>query len=262
MALRLHLVQAVSVLALSTTLAGCGGIQNMNANSLLDAGGSLYKSVSLSDADVVALANEACAASDQQNRLAPLGSAYQRRLEAVVRPMPATIAGKTPQYRVYLTPSVNAWAMSNGCIRVYSGLMDKMNDNELRGVIGHEIGHVALGHTKGRMQVAYASVAARKLGTASGNGLVSSLSQGQAGEMAQKIIGAQFSQSQESQADDFSFDQMKQRNLDEHGLKTAFDKLASMEASSGSPSGASLFASHPPSTERSAHIQQRIDSGK
>ena len=40
-------------------------------------------------------------------------------------------------------------------VRVYSGLMDKMNDDELRFVIGHEIGHVALDISKKAMQVAY-----------------------------------------------------------------------------------------------------------
>ncbi|VTR30443.1 Uncharacterized metalloprotease yggG [Serratia fonticola] len=34
--------------------------------------------------------------------------------------------------------------MANGCIRVYSGLMDMMDDNEVEGVLGHEMGHVAL----------------------------------------------------------------------------------------------------------------------
>ena len=56
-----------------------------------------------------------------------------------------------------MTKDVNAWAMANGCVRVYSGLMDMMNDNEVRGVVGHEMGHVALGHTKKAMQVAYAT---------------------------------------------------------------------------------------------------------
>ncbi len=46
-------------------------------------------------------------------------------------------------------------------VRVYSGLMDVMNDNEVEGVLGHEMGHVALGHTRKAMQVAYATVAAR-----------------------------------------------------------------------------------------------------
>ena len=31
-----------------------------------------------------------------------------------------------------MTKDVNAWAMGNGCVRVYSGLMDQMNDDEPR----------------------------------------------------------------------------------------------------------------------------------
>ncbi|MGQ7116108.1 M48 family metalloprotease, partial [Escherichia sp. TWPC-MK] len=50
------------------------------------------------------------------------------------------------------TSDVNAWAMANGCVRVYSGLMDMMNDNEIEGVLGHELGHVALGHSLAEMK--------------------------------------------------------------------------------------------------------------
>lgn len=50
-----------------------------------------------------------------------------------------------------MTSDVNAWAMANGCVRVYSGLMDMMNDNEIEGVLGHELGHVALGHSLAEM---------------------------------------------------------------------------------------------------------------
>ncbi len=38
-----------------------------------------------------------------------------------------------------MAKDVNAFAMANGCIRVYSGLMDMMTDNEVEAVIGHEI---------------------------------------------------------------------------------------------------------------------------
>ena len=60
-----------------------------------------------------------------------------------------------------MTSDVNAWAMANGCVRVYSGLMDMMNDNEIEGVLGHELGHVALGHSLAEMKASYAIVAAR-----------------------------------------------------------------------------------------------------
>ena len=65
-----------------------------------------------------------------------------------------------------MTSDVNAWAMANGCVRVYSGLMDMMNDNEIEGVLGHELGHVALGHSLAEIEASYAIVAARDAGSA------------------------------------------------------------------------------------------------
>ena len=128
-------------------------------------------------------------------------------------------------YKVYITKDVNAWAMANGCVRVYSGLMDMMNDNEVRGVVGHEMGHVALGHTKKAMQVAYATSAARTVASSAG-GVAGALSGSQLGDFSEKLINAQFSQTQESAADDYSFDLQKKKNLDPSGLVTAFNKLA------------------------------------
>jgi len=149
--------------------------------------------------------------------------------------------------------------MANGCIRVYSGLMDLMNDDELRGVIGHEIGHVALGHSKSRMQTAYAASAVRGLASAAG-GVAAQLSQSQAGELGEKFINAQFSQANESAADNYSFDLLTERKLERKGLVTAFDKLAKL--SGGSSSGSSLMSTHPPSAERSARMQKRLDAAK
>jgi len=65
---------------------------------------------------------------------------------------------------------------------------------------------MALGHTKKAMQVAYTATAARGAAAAAGNGAVAALSSSQLGDLGAKLINAQFSQSQESAADDYSFD--------------------------------------------------------
>ncbi|CCP01962.1 putative metalloprotease [Erwinia amylovora Ea644] len=147
--------------------------------------------------------------------------------------------------------------MANGCIRVYSGLMDLMSDNEVEGVLGHEMGHVALGHSRKAMQLAWATTAARSA-AASVGGVTASLSQSELGELGEKLVNAQFSQSQESQADDYSFDLLKKRNINQQGLVTSFEKLAKMEGSHAS----SLFDSHPASQARADHIRQRIAAEK
>ncbi|HEY4318958.1 MAG TPA: M48 family metallopeptidase [Herbaspirillum sp.] len=249
-------------------LAGCGGnggmnasnmnVSNMNVDGLMSAGTSAFKAVSISDADVRTMSDEACATSDKQNKIAAKGSKYDKRLQMVVKSFPPTINGAPTNYKVYLTKDVNAWAMANGCIRVYSGLMDMMNDGELRGVIGHEMGHVALGHSKKAMQTAYAVSAARTAAGASGNAAATTLSASQLGELTEKVINAQFSQSQESDADDYSFDQLTKLKLDRKGLVTSFQKLAKLEG----PNSASMLSSHPSSAARAQHIQQRIDQNK
>ncbi|MGI4779816.1 MAG: M48 family metallopeptidase [Janthinobacterium lividum] len=248
----------VTMLAFTLTLAGCETMKTMDVSKLTDVGSTAMKAMSLNDGDIVAMSDQSCATLDQKNQVAPANSKYTVRLNQVVRAMPTTVNNKTANYKVYLTQDVNAWAMANGCIRVYSGLMDLMNDDELRGVIGHEIGHVALGHSKARMQTAYTASAARGIANAAG-GMAAQLSQSQVGDLAEKFVNAQFSQSQESAADSYSFDLLSERKLERKGLVTGFQKLAKL--SEGKASSNSLLSSHPPSTERAAAMQKRLDSG-
>lgn len=146
---------SLSALALAcATLAGC---QNLPQGDLMQHGMMAVKAATLSDAEVRQVADQACAESDQQNRIAPANSKYGQRLDKIAKALGDQIDGVPVNYKVYLTEEVNAWAMANGCIRVYSGLMELMSDNEIEGVLGHEMGHVALGHTRKAAQTAYAA---------------------------------------------------------------------------------------------------------
>ncbi|MGO4842977.1 M48 family metalloprotease, partial [Rhizobiaceae sp. 2RAB30] len=74
------------------------------------------------------------------------------------------------------------------------------------------------------------------------------------GDLGENLINSAFSRSQESAADDFSYDLLKKRNISRQGLVTSFDKLAKLDAGSEK----SMFDSHPPSAERAKHIRDRI----
>lgn len=237
-------------LGMTSLLNGCEGINN---NALLQSGAQVYQAYTLSDAQVKELSDKSCAQIDKENKIAPANSAYQQRLNKIAAALGDNINGVPANYKVYLTKEMNAWAMANGCIRVYSGLMDIMNDNEVEGVLGHEMGHVALGHTRKAMQVAFATTAARTA-AASVGGVVGQLSQSQLGEMGAQLVNAQFSQTQESQADDYSYDLMKKRGIHPLGLVTSFEKLAKLQQGQQS----SMFDSHPGSAARAQHIRDRI----
>jgi putative metalloprotease len=241
-------------LGLITALSGCQGV---DSNALMQSGAQAYQAATISDEQVKELSVKSCAQMDSEAQIAPASSPYAQRLAKISAALGDNINGTPANYKVYITKDVNAWAMANGCIRVYSGLMDMMTDNEVEGVLGHEMGHVALGHSRRAMQVAYSTTAAR---TAIGSvgGIAGTLSQSQLADLGEKLVNAQFSQKQESQADDYSFDLMKKRNIDPNGLVTSFEKLAKLEGSHQS----SMFDSHPASEARAQHIKERIAAGK
>jgi putative metalloprotease len=243
------------LLCLSVIAAFCAPpTQALDIGGLAKAGSNALKAASLSDADIQNLTKQSCAQMDSKSRIAGASDKYAQRLAKVISEMPKTVENQPADYKVYLTSDVNAWAMANGCIRVYAGLMDLMDDDELRGVIGHEIGHVAKGHSRKAMQTAYGVAAARDLAGAQG-GNVAALSESQIGDFAQKLINAQFSQSQESEADNYSFDLLSQLKLRREGLVTAFQKLAKLDGGKGS-----MLSSHPSSADRAANMQKRIDA--
>ncbi|QMI03969.1 M48 family metallopeptidase [Citrobacter sp. RHB25-C09] len=239
-------------MSVATVLTGC---QNMNSNGLLSSGAEAFQAYSLSDAQVIALSNQACADMDSKATIAPASSEYAKRLSKIATALGDNINGQAVNYKVYMAKDVNAFAMANGCIRVYSGLMDMMNDNEVEAVIGHEMGHVALGHVKKGMQVALGTNAVRAA-AASAGGIVGSLSQSQLGDLGEKLVNSQFSQRQEAEADDYSYDLLRKRNISPAGLATSFEKLAKLEAGRQS----SMFDDHPASAERAQHIRDRMSA--
>ena len=240
----------ILAVGIASLLSGCEGMDN---NALLQSGAQAYQAYTLNDSQVKQLSDQSCAQMDKDNQLAPANSEYQQRLNKIAAALGDNINGVPANYKVYLTKDVNAWAMANGCIRVYSGLMDLMNDNEVEAVIGHEMGHVALGHVKKGMQVALGTNAVRAA-AASAGGIVGSLSQSQLGDLGEKLVNSQFSQRQESEADDYSYDLLRKRGINPSGLATSFEKLAKLEAGRQS----SMFDDHPASEARAQHIRDRM----
>lgn len=219
--------------------------------------GLAVKAATLSDAEVIDLADRSCAAMDAGTRIAAPGSKYAKRLAAALKPLNMDkFNGKRLDAKVYLVSDVNAFAMDNGCIRVFAGLMDMMNDDEIRAVVGHEIGHVLLGHSKKSMQTAFTVQAARGA-AGSVSATAATLSQSDLGDLGQKFVEAQFSQSQEKDADDRSYDMLYKEKLSRAGLVSLFQKLARLEGP-----GHSMFSSHPSSPDRAQRIQARIDQDR
>jgi len=231
----------------------------------LEAATSAVKAFTVSDAEIASAAAESVKWMDENNPVCtindkdPKKKAYAQRLEKIFGPY-KNYDGLNLNYKVYYVIDINAFACPDGSVRVFSSLMDMMTDDEILGVIGHEIGHVKLGHSKKAYKQALLTEAAAKY-AGSTTGTVASLMQTDAGKVTQAFLGSQFSQSQESDSDDYSYNFLVANGKNPEGLVTAFQKFAKMEQEAGADKSlkSRMFSSHPDSEKRAKRIQEKID---
>lgn len=229
-------------------LSGC---EDTDVLTVTDAGIDAVKALTLSDKDVQEIASQAAQYSDQKYTLAEPKDKYAKRLNRLVGQHLQEGSLKF-NYGVYLLPEVNAFAMANGTIRIYSGLMDMLNDSELRFVIGHEMGHVMKNHIRKKIQLAYAARAVRK-GIASQNSTAGDVARSLFGGLAETLMNAQFSQLEEKEADDYGLAFLKHKKFGPQYAISALKKIAALGT------GHSFLSSHPDPTKRAERLQAQIE---
>lgn len=222
-------------------LAGCQ-VTTGQINSGVGAASDAYKGATLSDADAQELGRQTAAEMDSRNSVAK-DNAYAKRLAKLTKSLQKE-DGLNLNFKVYMVSEVNAFALPDGSIRVFAGLMDLMTeDDELLAIIGHEIGHVKNGDSKDQMQLVYATSAARKSAQAAG-GLAGTLSRSQLGELGEAFIHAQYSQKQEYDADAYGFRLLQKYKKDLNAPASAMRKMDALGSSGG------MMSTHPNSGDR------------
>ncbi|WDA42008.1 M48 family metallopeptidase [Erythrobacter sp. BLCC-B19] len=248
------LAAAVPVFAVAGLAGGAllAPAHSQSLNDIMGAGQKVIQAATVSDAEIVAYFGQMSDEMDKQNPLAPAKNPYAVRLANLTKGLDA-YDGLTLDIKAYLVDEVNAFAMGDGTVRVYSGLMDKMTDDEVRCVIGHEIGHVKLEHGAKRMKRALQQDAALSVaGTASSG--VRNFTNSQLGALLQNVVYAQYSQAAETQADDYALTFMKARGYPQAACATAMDKLAAL----GSGGGIGLLKTHPDPAKRAKRMRKLI----
>ncbi len=243
----------IAMVMIAVHLVGC---RTMTAGDMLSTASGVFAATSITDAQMMQEAEAATATLDQNNQLAPASSKYQKRVQTLAKNL-QNVNGVPLNIKVYMTKDINAFAMANGTIRVYSGLMDAMNDDELLFIVGHEVGHVAKGHTKQRMRTALLTQVGRDVVIKSANQQVAALTASQLGEFSEKVINAQFSQKNEREADDYGLEVLKQSGRNPLGAVTALEKLASM-GSSNSSFVTQMLSTHPEPGARAERIRKAL----
>jgi metalloprotease len=226
-------------------------VLNGNGVNWLGAGMDAFRAMTISERQIMMQASQYAAQSDAQNRLAAPNDPYSLRLRSLTA-RHGQDNGLRLNYRVYLSPMVNAFALADGTVRVYSGLMDMMTDEEILGVIGHEIGHVKNGDHKDKLRTALLTSAARKAAAGS-NSMLGQLAVSQAGAIAEALVNAKFSRSQEIDADDYGLDFVKRNGYNPRAMVTALAKLAKLGAGR-SNAVQQMFSTHPDPQKRAVRM--------
>ena len=242
------MLKHIAILFCLSLLPGC---ENTDIMTATEAGLDAVKALTLSDLDVQEIAVKSAEYSDQKYTLATPDSKYAKRLAGLVEQHVQDGTMKF-NYGVYISPEVNAFAMANGTIRLYSGLMDMLDDGELRFVIGHEMGHVMKNHIRKKIQLAYAASAVRK-GIASQNNPAGDLARSLFGGLAEGLMNAQFSQLEEKEADDYGLAFLKRQKFEPKAAVSALTNIAKLG------SGHSFLSSHPDPAKRAARLQAQLD---
>ena len=218
----------------------------INLKKAVGGAAKAVKAVTLTDADVVNYVKEYIDWMDKHNKVCPENSPYTIRLKKLTAGL-TDVEGIPLNFKVYHVIDVNAFACADGSVRVFSSLMDIMTDEELLGVIGHEIGHVAHKDSKNAFRTALLT-AAFKDGISSTNGKAAALTDSQLGELGEALLNATYSQKQESNADAYGYEFLKKNGKNPWAIALSFEKLKKLEEDAGYQKDSKwkrMFSSHP-----------------
>lgn len=209
----------------------------------------------ITDEEMAEMVHEEVMEMDRKNTVCPATSAYTKRLTGLTKGM-TEANGITLNFKVYKTTDYNAFACPDGSVRVFSALMDVLSDDELLGVIGHEIGHVALKHSKKAWRSALLrSAASDAIGAMSSTW--AAFSDTFVGDVCGEALSAKNSRYHESQADDFAYDFLKKHGKNPWAMGLALKKLKQLSKQPRYAKWLQAFSSHPEFDKRIEHIRSR-----
>ncbi len=241
-------------LSLCTSLiAGCSN-NALLSNQGIAVLGDASKALTISADSLRAESVKSVAKMDEENPLASDSSPYNIRLKRLTQQF-QSIDGIPLNFKVYKVNELNAFATPDGSVRVYSGLMDLLqDDDELLAVIGHEIGHVYHQHSLDQYKKAYlASAGRRSVALATSGTILGNLVGSQYGQIAENFVNAKFSRDDELQSDRYSVKVLNQLGRDPYAAVRVHRKFLKAMGNGGG-----FMSSHPSSQQRIDQLETEI----
>lgn len=232
-----------------------------NLKKAVSGASKTLQAATLTDEQMVQYVKEYIEWMDAHNQVCADDDPYAVRLKKLTAGL-SGVEGIPLNFKVYHVTDVNAFACADGSVRVFSALMDIMSDEELLGVIGHEVGHVAHKDSKKSFRTALLT-SALKDGIASKGGKVAALTESQLGDLGEALVKANYSQKQEREADDYGYEFLKNSGKNPWAMALSFRKLKQMQEQAGAQKSSKLnqlFSTHPDLDARIRRMEERATS--
>lgn len=175
----------------------------------------------------------------------PLSAAQAQRLKRLMDPLIRHMNRPLPAHNVKVTvmrdSHINAANAGGGDFYVTSGLLQKASDDQLRGILAHEIAHADLGHVN-KMQTVSAGVGI-------GAALLGAIWPGsqQLAPFAGQLLLSQYSRTEESAADRHGVEILGRAGY--QGKTIMMNALTWITNTEGG-NGGGFFATHPATSDR------------
>ena len=182
---------------------------------------------------------------------ARVDSAQLERLKRVMVPL-IQVAGKRPvgEIKIGLVDDdhINAGSAGEGQYIVTTGLLRKANDQQLAGVLAHEVAHDDLGHVAKQQRL--------QTGLAIGMVILDQIvpGSGQITPVAGSLIARAYSRREEYQADAYGAELLQRAGLSPKVMEQTLTWLMNTEGSGGG----GFFSTHPATDDRIAELRRSV----
>lgn len=147
---------------------------------------------------------------------------------------------------------INAVSLPGGYVYIFRGLIDKIdNDDQLAGVIAHEVGHITARHGVKRMQAAYAAMVLQIASVQTNAQVASGVN------LALNSLFMEHSQQDEFEADRLSVKYVKKAGYDPQAMVAFLEKLKA-EGAKEPLKKYSYWRTHPHISQRISIVNQEI----
>jgi len=214
----------------------------------VQASSDIIRATLINDKDMKKLADEDIAKMDENQTVAKDIDQYYVDLQKIMKriDIPEEL---DLDVKVYLNPFLYIFTRANNAIRVNSGIIEALTDDQILFLMAHEIAHLKNKDHKGSYRKAHAMFALEKAINMNGE-TVASVSNGVLESVTSSMRKSRFQKDEEFLADEYAIEVLKKNGIDKKVAVDALEKLQYINAP--------LLMLHPTGHERIKHIKDDL----